>query len=324
MSRLRWLPRPIRKPPEEADVNDLAAESVFADTWREHRRYLLDIAYRMLGSVSDAEDVVQDAFARLLRADVSTIEDARGWLVVVVGRLCLDQLRSARVRRESYVGPWLPEPVTDPAAGPSDPADRITLDDSVRMALLITLEQLTPAERAAFVLHDVFQFSFDEIGAIVGRSPDACRQLASRARRRVRESAGPARFDADRGELQTLTERFIAAATAGDVAGLTAILTPDVVGWTDSGGRFGVPRTPIAGRERVISTLLGFLQALRPVLAPMPINGEPGVVAVVDGRLLSVIAFETSGRRISRIHAVASAQKLAHFADSVGLPVLPE
>jgi len=303
-------------------MTDIAVEAALGDSWREHRGYLLDIAYRMLGSVSDAEDIVQDAFAKLLRADVSAIEDVRGWLVVVVGRLCLDQLRSARMRRESYVGPWLPEPVTDPAAGPGDPADRITLDDSVRMALLITLEQLTPPERAAFVLHDVFQFAFDEVGTIVGRSPEACRQLASRARRRVREATGPARFDVDRSELETLAERFIAAATIGDVDGLTAILAPDVVGWTDSGGRLGVPRLPTSGRDRVVSTLQWFLRTQRPVLAPMPINGEPGVVAIVDGQLLAVIAFETEGGLISRIHAVANAQKLAYVASVLGLPVV--
>src|SRR5881227_2391034 len=161
-----------------------------AEAWRDHRQYVLDVAYRMLGSVTDAEDVVQETFARLLRAE-DEIADVRGWLVVVATRLCLDQLRSARAKREAYVGPWLPEPVVESAGAPVDPADRITLDDSVRMAMLVVLERLTPAERAAFVLHEVFRFSFDDVSTIVGRSPEACRQLASRARRRIEEGTAP-------------------------------------------------------------------------------------------------------------------------------------
>jgi RNA polymerase sigma-70 factor (ECF subfamily) len=172
-----------------------------AAIWDEHRRYVLDVAYRMLGSITDAEDVVQETFARLLAADLDTIEDVRGWLVVVATRLCLDQLRSARAKRESYVGPWLPEPVIEPADASIDPADRITLDDSVRMAMLVVLERLTPAERAAFVLHDVFRFSFDDVARIVGRTTEASRQLASRARKRIEEETGPARFEVDREEV---------------------------------------------------------------------------------------------------------------------------
>src|SRR5438034_3115158 len=175
-------------------------DAAFADTWREHRRYVLDVAYRMLGSISDAEDVVQETFARLLKQDADQIQDVRGWLVVVATRLCLDQLRSARSRRGSYVGPWLPEPVIEGET--DDPADRVTLDDSVRMALLVVLERLTPAERAAFVLHDLFRFSFDDVARMVGRSPQACRQLASRARQHVQQQTGPARFAVDRAELR--------------------------------------------------------------------------------------------------------------------------
>jgi hypothetical protein len=213
--------------------------------------------------------------------------------------------------------------VTAPAGAPRDPADQITLDDSIRMALLITMEQLTPPERAAFVLHDVFGFSFDEVATIVGRSAQACRQLASRARRTVHHATGPARFDVDHAQLHTLVDRFIAAATTGDIDGLTAVLAPDVVGWTDSGGRPGVPLLPTAGRDNVISRLLWFLRTQRPALAPMPVNGEPGVVAIVDGRLLAVIAFDTHDGLITRIHAIANTQKLAHIASAVGLPPHP-
>src|SRR5437016_2190002 len=205
-------------------------DAAFADAWREHRRYVLDVAYRMLGTVGDAEDVVQETFSRLLRQDPEQIQDVRGWLVVVATRLCLDQLRSARSRRESYVGPWLPEPVVE--GDTADPAGRITLDDSVRMAMLVVLERLTPAERATFVLHDVFQFAFEDVATIVGRSPEASRQLASRARRRIQEETVPARFDVDPAALSRVAERFITASTEGDLAALEDVLDPRVVGWT--------------------------------------------------------------------------------------------
>src|SRR4051794_20079144 len=180
-----------------------------------HRRVLLDVAYRLLGSVADAEDAVQEAFARLARERVDAIADLRAWLVVVVSRICLDQLGSARARREAYVGPWLPEPLVGVAGAGDDPSERVTLDDSVRMAMLVVLEQLTPPERVAFVLHDVFAFSFDEIAASVGRPPAACRQLASRARRRVHEHSS-ARFEVDREHEQAVADRFLAARPDGD------------------------------------------------------------------------------------------------------------
>ena len=282
--------------------------------WRENRRYLLDVAYRMLGSVTDAEDVTQEAFARLMRADLDEIEDVRGWLVVVVGRLCIDQLRSARSRRETYVGPWLPEPVVEPSGGVRDPAERITLDDSVRMAMLVVLERLTPAERAAFVLHDVFQFSFEDVATIVGRSSEACRQLASRARRRIHEETEPARFDVDPGELSRIAERFITASTEGDLAALEEVLDPNVVGWTDGGGVVAAPRRAVAGRDRVAARFLKFVRDFGVTLVPMPVNGEPGVVGFQDDRLIAVLAFETRDGLISRIHSIANPAKLAYVA----------
>lgn len=298
---------------------DQAIAGVLGDAWREHRRYLLDVAYRMLGSVTEAEDVVQEAFERLLRVGVGQVEDTRGWLVVVVSRLCLDQLKSARVRREAYLGPWFPEPVVEPPANALDPSDRITLDDSVRIALLVVLERLTPAERAAFVLHDVFQFSFEDIGSIVGRSSEASRQLASRARRRIEDATGPARFAVDPNELRTLAERFIAAASGGDLEGLMEVLAPDVSGWTDGGGLAGVPRKPITGREAVARQFLWFVEAFRLRLEALPINGEPGVALFIDGRLNSVLAFETRGSLISKIHGIANPQKLAYVASILGV-----
>src|SRR5437879_6648777 len=164
--------------------------------WSEHHGFLLDVAYRLLGSYSEAEDTVQEAFTRLLRTDLDPIEDVRAWLVVVVSRLCLDQLRSARVRREAYVGPWFPEPLTH-SDEMSDPADIVTMDESVRMALLIVLERMSPAERVVFVLHDVFDFPFEKVAPMVKRSPAACRQLASRARHRINDEAASPRFAID-------------------------------------------------------------------------------------------------------------------------------
>ena len=290
-----------------------------AAIWDEHRRYVLDVAYRMLGSITDAEDVVQETFARLLAADLDTIEDVRGWLVVVATRLCLDKLRSARAKRESYVGPWLPEPVIEPADAPIDPADRITLDDSVRMAMLVVLERLTPAERAAFVLHDVFRFSFDDVARIVGRTTEASRQLASRARKRIAEETGPARFEVDREEVGRIADRFIEASTNGDFRALMDVLDPDVAGWTDTGGLVGAPRAAVTGREQVASRFLRFLEAFRARLAPMRVNGEPGVLVFQEDRLLAVIAFETREGLITRIHSIANPHKLAYVSSMLGV-----
>src|SRR5438309_8337445 len=287
-------------------------DAAFADAWREYRRYVLDVAYRMLGSVSDAEDVVQETFARLLKQDADQIQDDRGWLVVVATRLCLDQLRSARSRRESYVGPWLPEPVIEGET--DDPADRITLDDSVRMAMLVVLERLTPAERAAFVLHDVFRFSFEDVAAIVGRSAEACRQLASRARKRIEEETGPARFEVDRAEVGRIADRFIEASTKGDFHALMDVLDPNVAGWTDSGGVVGAPREAVAGSESVAMRFLRFVEGFGVRLSPMAVNGEPGVLCFQEDRLMAVIAFETRDGLITRIHSIANPHKLAYVA----------
>jgi RNA polymerase sigma-70 factor, ECF subfamily len=302
--------------PEETEMSERQDDRLAA-IWDEHRGYVRDVAYRMLGSVTDAEDVVQETFARLLAADLDTIEDVRGWLVVVATRLCLDQLRSARAKRESYVGPWLPEPVIEPADAPIDPADRITLDDSVRMAMLVVLERLTPAERAAFVLHDVFRFSFDDVARIVGRTTEASRQLATRARKRLEEQTGPGRFEVDREEVGRIADRFIEASTNGDFRALMDVLDPDVAGWTDT-GLVGAPRAAVTGREQVASRFLRFLEAFRARLVPMRVNGEPGVLVFKKDRLLAVIAFETRGGLITRIHSIANPHKLAYVSSMIG------
>jgi RNA polymerase sigma-70 factor, ECF subfamily len=299
-----------QRKPSERDASD----TELADIWRDHHAYLLNVAYRMLGSVSEAEDVVQDAFARLLAVDIAKIDDVRGWLVVATTRICLDRLRSARSRHEVYVGPWLPEPVIPPPNEAVDPADRVTLDDSVRMALLIVLERLSPAERAAFVLHDVFQFSFEEVASIVDRTPAAVRQLASRARRHVQEEASPARFQVDPADVQHIAEQFVAAASNGDAGALMQLLDPNVVGHTDSGGFVAAPRGLTSGRELVATLFLKFLQTRHVTLAPIPVNGEPGVLCYQDGRLIAVAALSIRDGLITHIHAIANPHKLAYVS----------
>jgi RNA polymerase sigma-70 factor (ECF subfamily) len=281
--------------------------TALAQAWEAHHRVALDVAYRLLGSVTDAEDAVSEAYARLARRPVEEIDDVRAWLVVVVSRICLDQLGSARARREQYVGEWLPEPILDS----SDPADRVTLDDSVRMALLVVLERLSPAERVAFVLHDVFALSFDEVAEAVGRTPAACRQLASRARRHV-QADGLARFPVDRAEEAAVTARFAAACETGDLGSLAELLDPDVVFRADGGGRVQAPRRPVRGRDTVIKVMAnGYRRFPGLQISVGNINGGPGLVArTADGTLVSVGALTIHDGRVRAIDLVANPEKL--------------
>jgi RNA polymerase sigma-70 factor (ECF subfamily) len=287
------------------------------DEWRRHRPYLLAVAYRLLGSMTEAEDAVQEASLRLQRPEVTGVTDVRGWLTTVTSRICLDQLRSARVRRESYVGQWLPEPVLGAAAvepvGPApepDPADRVTMAESVRMALLVVLENLTPAERTAFVLHDVFGLGFAEIAAVVGRTEAGCRQLASRARRHVRENAP--RFDVDRDELIEIVSAFVAAAAQGDLAGLVNVLDPDVVLRSDGGGVIPAARRPVRGAESVAKLLGHGLVRLYTGTEVFltEVNGSPGVLMYRDGAVLGVASVVVAGGRITEIDLVVNPEKL--------------
>jgi RNA polymerase sigma-70 factor (ECF subfamily) len=286
------------------------------EMWQNHHGLLLDIAYRLLGSYSDAEDTVQEAFIRLLRADLDPIEDVRAWLVVVVSRLCLDQLRSARARHESYLGPWFPEPLLQPNASALDPADVVSLDESVRMALLIVLERMSPAERVVFVLHDVFEFSFETIAPMVNRSPAACRQLASRARRRVEQETqdtGVTRFVVDSAEQQQVVDAFIAACASGKIEALLPLLDPSVIGWADAGGTLAAVKQPNIGRDQVAHGVMTFFSAASgTTLMARGINGEPGVVALRDGAVASVLTLSVSGGLIRRIYVIADQRKLAH------------
>ncbi|MCU1390378.1 MAG: polymerase subunit sigma [Ilumatobacteraceae bacterium] len=276
--------------------------------WADDRAYVYGMAFRMLGQHAEAEDVVQEAFGRLAQVPLAELDDPRGWLVVVMRRLCLDRLRSAHARRESASG-------ADPTAttvaavslnalAPADPADRVTLDDQVQRALAVVLDRLTPAERTSFVLHDVFGFSFDGIAEIVGRTPAACRQLASRARRTVREGAAPSRRAAPDAadEHRVLTERFIAACAGGDLSDLMEVLDPEIVGVATliGDGRRGFQR--LQGRPVVARRLLAILgPETKRVLVPVPVEGSIGFVVLDAGRPAALLVLGESGGLIDHI-----------------------
>jgi RNA polymerase sigma-70 factor (ECF subfamily) len=277
------------------------------DVWERDRAYVTDLAFRMLGHIQDAEDVVQDAFGRLLGRDLDEIDDVRGWLVVVVTRLCLDQLRSARHRHAAGSSP---DDVRPADASAPDPADRVSFDDSVRIALLVVLRQLRPAERVVFVLHDVFQFSFDAIAPMVGRTPAACRQLASRGRRRLRAATAANAFDPDVREQHRIARRFIEACAGGDLDGLLELLDADVSGDVDLGR--GAPQFPLRGAEPIARRLLGFYGPTSGArLVSQPVSGEPGVLAFLDGRLVGILQLVARAGGIVDIHAVADPAQLA-------------
>lgn len=279
------------------------------------RRGLLGLAYRMLGTVTDAEDAVQETYLRWYRLsddERAAVRNPAAWLTRVASRVCLDMLGSARARRERYVGEWLPEPVPGESAiaasVPVDPLDRVTLDDSVSTALLVLLESLTPAERVAFVLHDVFGMPFAEIAEAVGRTPDAARQLASQARRRVRERRAGA---ASREQHDAVARAFAAATATGDLAGLVALLDPDVVLRADGGGLVSAARRPVHGPDRVARFLLG-LPHLQPAATVEPTITADGLAFLVriDGRADAVISLEVSGERITDVYIVRNPDKL--------------
>ena len=282
------------------------------------RRQLINVAYRLLGSLAEAEDAVQETYARwyaLSPARRNAIESPGAWLTTVTSRICLDQLGSARARRERYVGPWIPEPLPEPAewlsggaGAPADPADRVTLDESVSMAFLVVLESMTPAERVAFILHDVFGYPFAEIAGIVGRTPAACRQLASSGRRRSRAAH---RLAAPTARQSALVRDFGKAWQASDIAALVALLDPDAVITSDGGGQATAARHPVEGAG-LVSRFLAGIAARAPDLtvAERTVNGQPGLIAQRGGTTVTVLAFSIEGDRITRIWAIRNPDKL--------------
>lgn len=274
------------------------------------RPRLLRLAYSQLGDLGEAEDVVQEAWVRLERAGPETIEDLDAWLTTTVARLALDVLRSARVRRVSYVGPWLPEPVF--TAG--DPADRVTLDESVSYALLAVLEQLSPAERTAFVLHDVFDVPFPEVAEIVGRSPDSVRQLASRARRHVARERPRRPVSAD--EHRRAVEAFERASAEGDLEALLEILDPDATFVSDGGGQVIAARKPLRGALRIARAWLGIRRRYPTERATLvEVNGLAGLLLEgPDCESRSLLAFAVDGGRIVRLDVLRNPAKLQRLA----------
>ena len=272
------------------------------------RPRLVRIAYAILGSHAEAEDVVADCWIRLVEADrKQAVADVEAWSTVVVSRAALDTLRSARRRREEYVGPWLPEPVVTAV---DDPADRVTLDDQVSFALLVVLETLSPAERTVWVLHDLFGMPFTEIAETVGRTPAAVRQLASRARRHV--SAGAPRVAVSATQHDSAVRGFLDAAVGGDLSSFLAALDPDVVLTSDGGGVVSAARRPILGADKVGRFLLGILASRVEAaeLIPVTVNGELAIAACRDGRLDSVITITFDGDRVVRVDVVRAPDKL--------------
>ncbi|WP_026923202.1 RNA polymerase sigma factor SigJ [Glycomyces arizonensis] len=281
------------------------------------RRHLINLAYRLLGSLTEAEDAVQETYARwyaMSREQQDAVETPAAWLTTVAGRICLDQLRSARSRRESYVGEWIPEPLPGPALG-GDPADQVTLDESVSMAFLVVLESMTPAERVAFVLHDVFRYSFNEIAAIVGRTPAACRQLAYSARRRIDASGAPA---APSSREAGIVRDFKQAWEAKDIGALIGLLDTGAVAIGDGGGRAVTFPRSLEGAEAVARFWIEIAEHVGDLTTfhESTVNGCPGLVARQDGAVVSVYAFEFSGESIKHIWAVRNPEKLRSWSAS--------
>ncbi|CAM5665870.1 RNA polymerase sigma factor [Streptomyces avidinii] len=311
------------------------------------RRRLINLSYRLLGSLAEAEDAVQETYARwyaMPRQRQQAVESPGAWLTTVASRICLDVLGSARIRRERYVGPWLPEPLPDRTAWsgaavgdgtgePADPADQVTLDESVNMAFLVVLESMTPAERVAFILHDVFRYPFTEIAEIVGRTPAACRQLASSARRRVRPEQAPAAPAAEPAGTAPRTARaaravrttrstghtrqaglvrdFKEAWEAKDIRALVGLLDPDATMTADGGGLVGTVLRPVEGSARIAQYLIHIADAAPGLrLLERTVNGRPGLVAQNAGVTVTVAAFDLADDRITRIWAVRNPEKL--------------
>jgi RNA polymerase sigma factor (sigma-70 family) len=287
----------------------MTQSDLYALSFEQQRPHLQAIAYRMLGSVGEAEDAVQEAWLRLSRADTAAVTNVGGWLTTVVGRICIDMLRARRTRNEDYVGTWIPEPVVSDDA--TDPAQQAELADTVGLALLVVLELLTPAERLAFVLHDMFGLAFEEIAPIVDRSPAATRQLASRARRRVRGAAPTP--DADLAGQRRIVSAFLAASRAGDFEALLEVLDPDVVFRIDTGRNHPFARPPIVGAEEVANAVMARGRPFAPMGRPALVNGAIGVVVGPTDAPIAVAGCTVANGRIIALDLIIDRQKLARI-----------
>jgi RNA polymerase sigma-70 factor (ECF subfamily) len=295
------------------------------------RRQLINLTYRLLGSLAEAEDAVQETYARwytMTPQQRDAITSPGAWLTTVASRICLNLLGSARARREAYVGEWIPEPLPEqaewagrPGALPVDPADRVTLDESVSMAFLVVLESMTPAERVAFILHDVFSYPFTEVAEVTGRTPVACRQLASTARRRIRATQAPPTPTARQADI---IRAFRRAWEAKDISALIGLLDPDATAIADGGGLAPTFLRPIEGSEQIARAWVK-IPSVGPgtvTFLERTVNGQPGLVAQLDGRTVTVFAFDIAGDRIRHIWAVRNPEKLSRWTTG-GLPGAP-
>jgi len=290
----------------------MGEHDLLAAEFERNRARLRAVAYRMLGSISDADDAVQESWLRLSRSDPDAIANLPGWLTAVVARVSVDMLRGRRARREDYAGSWLPEPLVSLEGGETDPEYEALLADSVGLALLVVLDALTPHERLAFVLHDMFAVPFSEIAVIVGTTPDAARQLASRARRRVR-GAAPAE-DADLAQQSELVDAFLAASREGNFEELVAVLDPDVVFRIDAGGRGPNARDPLVGAEAVARQVLARGTPFARFARRAIVNGRAGAVVAPGGVAMAVVGFTSARGHIVAIDVITDREKLRRLS----------
>jgi len=293
----------IESEPAEGAMNSL-------DAFNHYRRLLFGIAYRMLGSVSDAEDMVQETFLRWQQTPQTTVKSLKNYLATTITRLCIDYLRSARVRREQYVGPWLPEPLLTQ----QDPAEQVELADSLSMAFLVMLERLSPIERAVFLLREVFEYDYPEIAQIVDKSPENCRQILRRSRQHL--ATERPRFPVSAQQQAQITAQFVDASTQGNLEGLLALLAEDVTLWADGGGQVPAALKPLHGAMKVARFLLAiqrnFLSAARAEL--IEINGQPGIVRRTESDIHSVTTFKIVDGRIQAIFSIRNPEKLKQMS----------
>jgi RNA polymerase sigma factor (sigma-70 family) len=294
------------------ETGDNTTNDWLAHQFEQHRPHLRRIAYRMLGSLNDTDDAVQEAWLRLSRAETASVDNLGGWLTTVVGRVCLDMLRSRNSSREDYVGSWLPEPIVTIDHSPT-PEEEALIADSVGLALLVVLETLNPSERLAFVLHDMFAVSFDEIAAIIGKSPAGARQLASRARRRIR--GAPLSEDVDIELQRELIDAFVTASRAGDFDALVKVLDRDVVFRADAGRDSARARGPIHGAEAVARRVLQEGRPFAGLARRALVNGSAGLVVGKPGKPIAVVSFTITHDLITAIDLITDQSKLRRLAD---------
>jgi RNA polymerase sigma-70 factor, ECF subfamily len=287
---------------------------VQTDPFEEYRSLLFAMAYRMLGSAMEAEDIVQEAYLRYRAAPPESIRTLKSFLTTIVHNLCINHLKSAHVQREQYVGPWLPEPIITDGASPLSPLRQITERESISMAFLVLLQNLSPLERAVFLLREVFDYEYAEIAHITGREEAACRQLFSRAKKHIREHRP--RFPASPEAHAEMVSRFMEACIVGDLHGLTTLLAEDVSIWSDSGGKVpGAARHPIQGRDKVVRAIIALFSHVpeNTVIEVIEVNGLPALLTRIGGQIAAVLTLETQGELIYALHAVANPDKLANL-----------